>query len=91
MNKIVEEHILRQAAAIEELRRLDSINATVPQDLVLMLSGDPTRREGIHMTDNYPHCHVTRTLANRAFRLRLEQGLADYRRLLTALAETGEL
>lgn len=93
MNKIVEERILRQAAAIEELHRLDRIKVTVPQSYSLRLTynTDNSTDNYINACDNYPHCHITKTLADKAFRLRLSQGIDEYRRLLTIMAETGEV
>ncbi len=93
MTKQEEDRIVIRAEAINELRRLDKISVSIPQQMSLRLSTLPASigQLGIvTFTDNFPHCHWLESAANAAFRMNLQRAIQQYRKILSEVAESGE-
>lgn len=90
-----QDRIITRAEAITELRRLDKMHISVPQQMSLQLStiipaNSGSRGGFVTLTDNYPHCHWLESAANAAFRMHLQKAIKQYREILEEVAEIGE-
>lgn len=93
MTKSEQDKIVMQAEAINELRRLDRISCSVPQQMSLHLSNMPASIGNggfVTFTDNYPHCHWLESAADRTFRVNLQRAIVEYREILERVSESGE-